>query len=141
MTYNKLRKCKLAATICILIAALMRIILFGLIPDAVIYVFMSAGLSIYIGMHILTPILAKKYSLYSDEMSRTNDLKAADFTFLTTSIILVIMLVVTLFKSDDMVISFYLVFSFYMALFVIKDSCYLFLERGTSNYAGTEDED
>lgn len=130
ISYNKLKKYQLITSIIILSIYLVKITLSQYIPNVFLVVLMGVGLVLYTGSSVVgIHVSIKRKSALTDEMSRANESKAAEYTFIMTSFALLAILFSTYIITWEIVISFDLVFSVYIALQCVKDGYYLYLER------------
>ena len=141
LTYNKLKKYQFVSAMVLVFTYLVILTLSQHLPWGVVAVLQSVSLILYSATLALHYYAFQKKAIVTDELSRENERKAAEFTFFATAVFLLGLMLIGFFATVEFVISVDLVFCAFIALLGFKDGYYLYLERKGDSYAGIDNED
>ncbi|UOO38483.1 hypothetical protein IZU99_04315 [Oscillospiraceae bacterium CM] len=142
ISYNRIKLIRFVASVFLIITYVLDFVAKSYLPKTLLYDLVMIALLFYIvSIFLFIAGQLKSKIVVTDELSKENETKAAQYTYLVLTIAVFAGIVLTRLTDKNITLSSEVLFCMIIAISAFNDGCYLYLEGRGGKGANIDDED
>lgn len=142
LSYNQIKLFRFVTSIVLICAYGLNLAAKPYLPKTLLIILLTVAVIFYIVSNFMFfGGQRKSIKVMMDELTKQNEAKAAQLTYLLLTIAVFGGIMLTYLTDENITLSYEVLFCVLIAISVVNDGCYLYLEGRGGKNAGTDDED